>query len=843
MPLFHALCEKVAEAIKFGQDFLSMEQLPLQDRHSVICSILIAKSDSSYAVRRLGTLLWKERLQSQQKAKAEVMPLLLRTLAGLKESGAPARVAAAEAALAELVSGGDAASVEEALAGVEPLAQSEALAADDVPQAPEEASEPPVARAQLLGERVVVELASVKLSPPLREYIETVVTSCCIETRTRASAEAAMETELMPIVEASVKAKGGSALAAFGLQPALDKVFDGVADEADRSTGVVSSSDDPEVLVRVENLMLMYGGGHLLLKNTTLELRKGHRYGVVGRNGAGKTTLMSTIASGGVQQIPSWVKTLHVRPEVLVEASELTAVQFCKRDSPESATEESLQAALQEVGFPKEMQTKSVNELSGGWRMKLLLASAMLRDCDVLLLDEPTNHLDKASVEWLSQYLCSQTRASLMVISHDPDFLNVVCTDIIQYSNQRTLEYYPGNFAEFRRAQNISNDDEAEALLLGYEVEDKDVPGAFNPPPRSGAGGEEGGDAAAADGDLDDELRVTAGALDKQSKITFPIPGKLQGHSSSKPVMELKNVTFAYDEAEKNVLTDISCKLTLNSRVGIIGRNGAGKSTLLNLLCGELIPTNNGEVSRNRNLRLAYIAQQHMYHLKEFMDCSPYTYMQQRYKNGWDEALQQRLLEPANEQEAQLRKDLAVRWGKYGNEVDKILGRVQRGNETLYEVQWMNLDDPKQNTYEPFSKLQKMGVSSFARAYDERFAAQTAGIDQRPLTQKEIVKHLESFGLDEELVMNRQIGGFSAGQKSKLTLGAAFWTRPHVVALDEPTNYIDMETLDALAKGLTRFKGGVVVISHSSDFVDRVCGETWHVDGGSVTRTLKKEKK
>merc|ERR1719453_2895728 len=98
-----------------------------------------------------------------------------------------------------------------------------------------------------------------------------------------------------------------------------------------------------------------------------------------------------------------------------------------------------------------------------------------------------------------------------------------------------------------------------------------------------------------------------------------------------------------------------------------------------------------------------------------------------------------------------------------------------------------------------------MSVSSLAKAYDERLAAQNSGLDQRPLTQKEIVKHLEQFGLDEELILNRQIGGFSAGQKSKLTLGAAFWIKPHMVALDEPTNYIDMETLESLVKALTKF--------------------------------------
>jgi ATPase subunit of ABC transporter with duplicated ATPase domains len=573
--------------------------------------------------------------------------------------------------------------------------------------------------------------------------------------------------------------------------------------------------------------MMMYGGGNILLKNATLDLRRGHRYGVVGRNGAGKTTLMSMIANGGVTQIPSNIKTLHVRPEVLVEASELNATQFCKRDSPD-ASDQQLQDALNEVGFPKDMQVKSVNELSGGWRMKLLLASAMMRHCDILLLDEPTNHLDKESVAWLSRYLVSLARSTLMVISHDPYFLNEVCTDIIQYSAQRTLEYYPGNFADFREAKKLTDQD-SEALLLGNEVdlgETPDIP---------------------AD-EVDSGLALTAAALDKQAKITFPIPGKLQGHSAAKAVVEMKDVCFAYNEEEGPlILKSISCKVTLSSRIGIVGANGAGKSTLLNLICGELSPSPGpggatpGEVSRHRNLRLAYIAQQHMYHLGEFMNSSPYIYIQRRFKEGYDEALQRRLIDPANEEEAKLREERAKRWGKYGREVDTVIGRVVRGSEVVYEVQWKGLDDPKQNTWETIAKLKNLGVVSMARAYDERMAAQAAGCDTRPLSQKEIVKHLVSFGLNEDQVLNQNVGSFSAGQKSKLTLGAAFWTKPHVVALDEPTNYIDMETLDALAKALQRFKGGMVVISHSSEFVDRVCSELWLVEGGTIASVTKQE--
>jgi elongation factor 3 len=127
-----------------------------------------------------------------------------------------------------------------------------------------------------------------------------------------------------------------------------------------------------------------------------------------------------------------------------------------------------------------------------------------------------------------------------------------------------------------------------------------------------------------------------------------------------------------------------------------------------------------------------------------------------------------------------------------------------------------------------------MGAEGQAKAYDCRLAAQQQGA-ARPITRREICKHLALFGIDEEMGCNRPISGLSAGQKSKLTLAAAFWTRPHLIALDEPTNYIDQETLDALTKAIQLFKGGVVVISHCEDFVRKISKEIWHVDGGKCT--------
>merc|ERR1711907_247712 len=156
--------------------------------------------------------------------------------------------------------------------------------------------------------------------------------------------------------------------------------------------------------------------------------------------------------------------------------------------------------------------------------------------------------------------------------------------------------------------------------------------------------------------------------------------------------------------------------------------------------------------------------------------------------------------------EAGRRAQLAKEHGKYGIEVDELVSRTKMGSQMAYEVKWKNLDDPKQNTIEPISKLVTMGLSKVVIACDERIAAKAAGLDQRPLTRREIVRHCEAFGIDEEMCCNQQVRGFSASQKVRLSLAAMFWTKPHLIAVDEPTNYLDdgAITVEKLKNGAKR---------------------------------------
>jgi ATPase subunit of ABC transporter with duplicated ATPase domains len=242
-----------------------------------------------------------------------------------------------------------------------------------------------------------------------------------------------------------------------------------------------------------------------------------------------------------------------------------------------------------------------------------------------------------------------------------------------------------------------------------------------------------------------------------------------------------------------------------------------------------------GEVWRHQNLRLGYLKQDHLKALGPFFDTSPFVYITSRFKDGYDGDLQKRLIEPEDDEDAARRAKLAKQYGKYGNPVGELLSRSMAGKTLMYEVQWEGLDDPKQNTMEPISKLKQMGLDKVIIACDERIAAKAAGLDQRPLTRREVVKHCEAFGIDEEMCCNRQVRGFSAGPKVRLSLAAMFWTKPHLIAVDEPTNYLDVETVEALAKALTNFRGGIVMIEPKTEFVERICNERWNMEGGIVT--------
>ena len=222
-------------------------------------------------------------------------------------------------------------------------------------------------------------------------------------------------------------------------------------DEDHRKYGAPIKESSDEVEIVNADFSLGYGA-RLLLSHANLRLLKGHRYGLCGRNGAGKSTLMRSIAERKLEGFPpkEEVKTCFVEHNQ-GEDADLSILEFVAKD-PELAANgrERISEVLSEVGFttgPQGRQQQMVGSLSGGWKMKLALARAMLMGADVLLLDEPTNHLDVTNVKWLEEYLKSHNEITSLIVSHDSAFLDDVCTDIYHYE-QKKLINYPGNLAE-----------------------------------------------------------------------------------------------------------------------------------------------------------------------------------------------------------------------------------------------------------------------------------------------------------------------------------------------------------------------------------------------------------
>merc|ERR1719183_2116785 len=200
--------------------------------------------------------------------------------------------------------------------------------------------------------------------------------------------------------------------------------------------------DDLEVLCDCE-FSLAYGN-RVLLHNTRLKLKRGKCYGLIGPNGAGKSTLMRSIAADLVEGFPKEIRSVYVECDVSATHAEMSCVDFVHMDLPDKE-KEAIAAMMTSVGFKEDLMWGPVGALSGGWRMRLALSRAMLKEPELLLLDEPTNHVDVHGVAWLTKYVqdLSGKQISSMIVSHDSVFLDNVAQDMVHYEKNRKLKVYP----------------------------------------------------------------------------------------------------------------------------------------------------------------------------------------------------------------------------------------------------------------------------------------------------------------------------------------------------------------------------------------------------------------
>ncbi|KAH1951046.1 translation elongation factor EF-3 [Aspergillus fumigatus] len=537
---------------------------------------------------------------------------------------------------------------------------------------------------------------------------------------------------------------------------------------------VLSDEEEGEDLCNC-TFSLAYGA-KILLNQTSLRLKRGQRYGLLGPNGTGKTTLMRAINNEQLEGFPKKdeVKTVYVEHDLDAADTEQTVIGWTMkklRDVGIDIPQSDVEAKLEEFGFLREQFENPITSLSGGWKMKLALARAVFENPDILLLDEPTNHLDVKNVAWLENYLCNSPCTSI-IVSHDSKFLDNVIQHVVHYERFK-LKRYRGNLSEFVK--------KVPSARSYYELSASDM------------------------------------------EFKFPEPGFLEGvKTKAKAIIRVSNMSFQYPGTPKPQLTDITFQVSLGSRIAVIGPNGAGKSTLVNVLTGELIPTS-GEVYQHENIRIAYIKQHAFAHIDNHLDKTPSEYIQWRFQTGEDRETMDRANKIVTEDDEKamdkiykidgtLRRVIGIHARrKFKNSYEYECSFALGENVGMKSEKWTPMMS-NDNAWIPRSEI----IQSHAKMVAEVDQKEALASGQfRPLVRKEIEAHCANFGLDAELVSHSRMRGLSGGQRVKVVLAACSWQRPHVIVLDEPTNYLDRDSLGALSKA--EAKRGEEVFSDEDD--------------------------
>ena len=368
-------------------------------------------------------------------------------------------------------------------------------------------------------------------------------------------------------------------------------------------------------------------GIQCLFQGADLTVFPGQKVGIVGANGCGKSSLFVLLqnklhADAGNASIPaSWqiatvaqetpaldcsamdyvlqgdeqLYPLLLKVRTGCNESDLAAVHLQIEALDGYRAEAKAGVLLDGLGFSGEAQQQAVKSFSGGWRMRLNLARALMQRAELLLLDEPTNHLDLDAVLWLEKYL-SNYQGTLLLISHDRDFLDAV-TDNIVHIERQTLTLYKGNYSQFERQR-------AEQLAQqqsNFEKQQRQVAHLQKFIDRFKAQATKARQAQSRIKALERMTILAPAHIDSPFSFSFREPKALPN-----PLLKMDNVQAGY--ADKVILSQIKFQLLPGSRIGLLGRNGAGKSTLIKLLSGSMAPQS-GDVWFANGVSLGYFAQ------------------------------------------------------------------------------------------------------------------------------------------------------------------------------------------------------------------------------------------
>ncbi|MCA6960792.1 ABC transporter ATP-binding protein [Pectobacterium odoriferum] len=446
-------------------------------------------------------------------------------------------------------------------------------------------------------------------------------------------------------------------------------------------------------------------GVRVLIDNATATVNPGQKVGLVGKNGCGKSTLLSLLkgeisADGGSATFPqnwslAWVnqetpaldkpaldyvidgdrefRQLEAALQTANEENDGNAIATLhgKLDAIQAWTIQARASSLLNgLGFSQSQLQQPVSAFSGGWRMRLNLAQALICRSDLLLLDEPTNHLDLDAVIWLEKWLKNYA-GTLVLISHDRDFLDPVVTKIL-HIEQQSLNEYTGNYSSFER-QRATRLAQQQSL---YEHQQERVAHLQHYIDRFRAQATKAKQAQSRIKMLERMEMIAPAHVDNPFRFSFRAPESLPN-----PLMKMEKVSAGYND--KLILESIKLNLVPGSRIGLLGHNGAGKSTLIKLLAGTLAPLK-GEIGLAKGVKLGYFAQ----HQLEFLRA--------------DESPLQHLVRLAERETEQQLRDYLGGFGFQGDKVTEITERFSGGEKArlvLALIVWQRpnlllLDEP-----------------------------------------------------------------------------------------------------------------------------------------------------
>jgi ATP-binding cassette subfamily F protein 3 len=382
--------------------------------------------------------------------------------------------------------------------------------------------------------------------------------------------------------------------------------------------------------------------GDALVEGASLQMHPGWKVGLTGANGCGKSSFMALLRGelhadrGDLERPASWVMA-HVAQDtpalpdaaldfVLDGDSELRQIErdlAAAEDHHDDhhageqigllhmrlgeidgyAAPARAAALMHGLGFSDEDFKRAVSEFSGGWRVRLNLARALMCRSDLLLLDEPTNHLDLDAILWLEIWLKSYP-GTLILISHDRDFLDAITSHILHIENAK-MQLFTGNYSacERARAERLAND---LALAAKQRRQAAHLQSYID---RFRAKATKARQAQSRIKMLEKIGDIAAAHIDTPFSFSFPVPAAF-----SDPLLVIEQAKVGYT-GQAPIFNKLGFTLRPDSRIGLLGRNGAGKSTLMKLLAGEITPVS-GTREEGRNLKLGYFAQHQLEQLR-----------------------------------------------------------------------------------------------------------------------------------------------------------------------------------------------------------------------------------